>query len=916
MGSLKQPIRFPSKRLLAAPGADPLWRLHVDEDLGRLKSALAGRYTVEREIGRGGMAVVYLADDLKHGRKVALKVLRPELAAAVGSDRFLQEIRITARLQHPHIVPLYDSGDVEGRVYFTMPYVEGETLRGRLDREGQLQVPEAISIGEAVASALEFAHQRGVLHRDIKPENILLHDGVPLVADFGIALAFDRAVAERMTETGLSLGTPVYMSPEQASGDRELDARSDVYSLACVVYEMLAGDPPFAGSSRPALLARVLNEQPAPVRMLRATVPPHVEEAIGRALAKVPADRYQDAASFARALREAAVTATPGPAASLVALLRSPLVRYGATAAAAVAAVWLFILPRGEGGTATATIRPLTSFIGWEHRPSWSPDGSMIAYTHVVNGSADVATLSVAGGDPHILTAGSPADEFNAQWSPDGSKIVYVSDRGRGTDLYWIAPTGGPEHRITSTYIPFLERLSAWSGSLGTNPWSPDGREVVFSRLEPSGDVALWKVNLETREETRLTDPPSGADDGEGSWSRDGRTLAFVRILKGHSSIFLLSLSDGGVAPVAGTEGGRTPAWYRDDRSLVFSSARAGPRNIWEIALRNGHLAQLTTGAGNDTGPSVSADGAIAFTQFQHEIDVYWAEIGAPDEAHQRLTSFTGDNFGARVSPDGGAVAYYSARSGDHDIWVLDRATGVHRNLTENPAADRLPDWSPEGTAIVFMSDRTGAVTPWILDPGTGATRQLTDHELPWSMHTAEGQTGPRWAPDGSVIAYLAPGPEGNVLWTIRPDGTDRKPSSLSGVLSFDWYRDGRRVIYTRNTRGEGGQLELRATNLATGEDVLLREGAIAEVAVSRSGHAVSFIDAVSHFTMDLSIQRLTAPDDALGGLPLLAGEETRVTHGQGVWHVHSGGWSPDGTALVYSRDRDWGDIYLLGTRR
>ncbi len=272
--------------------------------LARLNAALDGRYRIERELGAGGMATVYLARDLKHKRDVALKVLKPELAAVLGGERFLREITTTANLQHPHILPLFDSGEADGFLYYVMPYIEGETLRGRLKRERQLPVADALEIARVIASALDFAHRRGVIHRDIKPENVLLQDGVALVADFGIAVAVTTAGGERLTETGLSLGTPAYMSPEQIAGEGNIDARSDVYALACLTYEMLAGDPPFVASRPMAVLARHLADTAPPIATVRRSVPPAVARAIARALSKTPADRYESAGAFARGLRE------------------------------------------------------------------------------------------------------------------------------------------------------------------------------------------------------------------------------------------------------------------------------------------------------------------------------------------------------------------------------------------------------------------------------------------------------------------------------------------------------------------------------------------------------------------------------------------------------------------------------------
>src|SRR6266508_129706 len=307
----------PSSAILLNPGPMP-------ELLNRLQAALSDRYRLDREIGAGGMATVYVAHDLRHDRRVALKVLRPELAAVIGAERFLGEIRLTANLQHPHILPLFDSGEADSYLFYVMPFVQGETLRDRLNREKQLPVVDAISIATEVASALDYAHRSGVVHRDIKPENILLHDGRALVADFGIALAASKASGARMTETGMSLGTPHYMSPEQAMGEREITARSDVYALGAVLYEMLTGEPPFTGNTAQAVVARVLTESPRPLSTQRHTIPRHVEAAVLTAPQKLPADRCNTAAEFAEALRDksystgaatAAVPAVAGAAA-------------------------------------------------------------------------------------------------------------------------------------------------------------------------------------------------------------------------------------------------------------------------------------------------------------------------------------------------------------------------------------------------------------------------------------------------------------------------------------------------------------------------------------------------------------------------------------------------------------------------
>ena len=274
----------------------------MSDPITRLNDALDGRYAIERELGEGGMATVYLADDLKHERKVALKVLKPELAAVVGAERFLAEIKTTANLQHPHILPLFDSGEAEGFLFYVMPYVEGETLRDWIDREKQPPVDDAVSLASKVAGALQHAHEHGVIHRDIKPANILLQDGEPVVADFGIALAVGAAGSNRLTETGLSLGTPYYMSPEQATGDQPVGASTDTYALGSVLYEMLVGEPPYPGTTAQAVLGKIIAGKPVSATEHRPAVPGNVDAAVRKALEKLPADRCTSAQDFVRAL--------------------------------------------------------------------------------------------------------------------------------------------------------------------------------------------------------------------------------------------------------------------------------------------------------------------------------------------------------------------------------------------------------------------------------------------------------------------------------------------------------------------------------------------------------------------------------------------------------------------------------------
>ncbi|MDH4132066.1 MAG: serine/threonine-protein kinase, partial [Gemmatimonadota bacterium] len=406
--------------------------------LEQLSTALADRYRIERELGQGGMATVYLAQDLRHDRKVALKVLRPELAAVIGAERFLAEIKTTANLQHPHILALFDSGtagDHESRpfVFYVMPYVEGESLRDRLVREQQLPVEDAVRIAREVADALEYAHAHGVIHRDIKPENILLHGGHAQVADFGIALAASRSEGSaRMTETGMSLGTPHYMSPEQAMGQREITARSDVYALGCVLYEMLSGEPPFNGPTPQAIVARVMTEEPRSLSLQRKSIPPHLEAAVNMALEKLPADRFASAAAFGAALENrsfataaAAPTTRTAPARGRPGALVVALAAVALVASAAVVALLLrrpvAVPPARFAMTLPGEVPPVAVKL--------SPDGSTIAYAAA--GNTDRLAIYVRRLDeltPRRLEGTDDASVLG--FSSDGQWIAFVTTAG------------------------------------------------------------------------------------------------------------------------------------------------------------------------------------------------------------------------------------------------------------------------------------------------------------------------------------------------------------------------------------------------------------------------------------------------------------------------------------------------------
>ncbi len=445
------------------------------DTLQRLSAALADRYRLERELGAGGMATVYLAHDLKHDRDVAIKVLHPDLGAALGGERFLSEIRTTARLQHPHILPLLDSGDADGLLYYVMPYATGETLRARLDRERQLPVHDAVLIAREVADALGAAHAVGIIHRDIKPENILLQGGHALVADFGIALAVQSAGGQRMTQTGLSLGTPQYMSPEQAMGEKQIDARSDIYALGAVTYEMLVGEPPFTGPSVQAIVARLVTEEPRTIGVQRKAVPEHVESAVMQALEKLPADRFASAAEFVAALTGTTTTrATTSRHASRVieraAPWRAVSVGLGIVACAALAvAIWA--LGHNAGITAPSVFDaglPDSAAMFFTGQTPATPYGSALQNLSLASDGSTVVYLAQAG-ESTLLWRRSLRDATSApiagteggsmpRISPDGSQVAFLA----GPGIMVIPLDGGQARRVVTTdgQVTTLEWIS------------------------------------------------------------------------------------------------------------------------------------------------------------------------------------------------------------------------------------------------------------------------------------------------------------------------------------------------------------------------------------------------------------------------------------------------------------------------
>ncbi|MBA3497487.1 MAG: protein kinase [Gemmatimonadales bacterium] len=794
----------------------------------RIVGALSGHYRLEEEIGAGGMATVYLAEDLRHDRRVAVKVLRPELAAVIGAERFLAEIKLTANLQHPHILPLFDSGEADSFLYYVMPFVEGESLRDRLRREKQLPVDEAVRLAGEVASALDYAHRHGVIHRDIKPENILLHDGRALVADFGIALAASKASGTRMTETGMSLGTPHYMSPEQAMGEREITARSDVYALGCVLYEMLTGDPPFTGSTAQAVVARVVTESPRPLVPQRHTIPPHVEAAVLTALEKLPADRFATAAMFAEALAHGSATVRQRPEAGLQVPAVAPRRRrraalaVGALLLVGLAAAGSYHLGRGVGpGVLPARFAitiPADERLGQvEPIAALSPRGDLLAYS--AEGTGGIPQVFVR--PLNQLTPLPLPDTENGccpSFSPDGQDLAFVQ---QGV-FKRISPRGGAATIIPVTGDTRLSLLR-WAGEDEFVVTTSEGK---LARLGNDGGLRV------------IAAPDSAA--GEATLDvmevlPGGRILAVATVAAPTGRLIVLDPHNGSRAELPTG----TVIWAGfSDGHLVWSqpggllyAAPFDPRHarITGPVQSLGITVQQTRGSR----PKIAqlGHGALAYVPAQALSLVSVSREGRVNPLLDQPRSY----HSPRVSPDARYIAFDFAEN-TRDVWLLDRHDStVSRATFQNSGHD--PTWLPNSREIVFAEAR-GARVGIVRAPVDGSRPadsvyyegfQITVHAV-----TPDGRTG-------IAVRYAASGSNADIVAVPLEGGGDVKP--LVATPYDEGYPalspDGRWLAYASNEANRP-EVYLRALDGAAGK-VLVSQNGGSEPVWSRDGRELFY---------------------------------------------------------------------------
>jgi Tol biopolymer transport system component/tRNA A-37 threonylcarbamoyl transferase component Bud32 len=828
--------------------------------IAQLSARLTGRYTIEREIGAGGMATVYLARDLRHERRVALKVLKPELGAMLGSERFLSEIRVTANLQHPNLLPLFDSGEASGLLYYVMPFVDGESLRSRLDREKQLPIDEAVRIASAVASALDYAHTQGVIHRDLKPENILLQSGQPVIADFGIALAVSNAGGARVTQTGLSLGTPQYMSPEQATGDRAVDGRSDIYSLAAVTYEMLAGEPPHTGTTAQAVIARVLTEQPRSLRATRPNLPEHVELAIAQSLSKLPADRWATAGQFADALqgkrtvdRRTVVLATSQQD-TWRARFKDPVVwtALGIAVAATVFGVSSLRRPAAEEERNAVSFE-LTfgdaQRLAAAAQLAISPDGKSIVYPGLNTAGQRLLFLREL---KQLDARALPGTDNGLQpfFSPDGEWLGFVAanqlkkvNLATGTVLTVATlrgqvqnPAWGSKDRIVGTIGQQLIIIPANGGeprqftALDTAGGETAQRGV---RVLPDGETVLFLSSLGSLAETRIgiTTLSTGSTD-------------YLDI----PDATPIGLVDGSLAYVTRTGVLMAVPFNLGERRVTGSAVTVAEG----VLVTNTNLARAWI---SNSGSLVYRSGSTAGPLMRE----------APDGKSTVLIEGPREYRYPRLSPDGKRIALTIVSATGADVWIYDIAAKTSTKLSSEGTRNERAEWTPDGKRVLYISNRTGAntLTLWWQNADFSGQAEIlqafkdgqveeglispdsqylvyrtnvrdTGHDI-WyrRLHgdttakpvanTQWNESGPRLSHDGKWIAYSASQdarPE--VYVQPFPPSGPRYQVSTNGGASPLWARDGRRLFYASGTQLRVADVVTHPGFAVTSRDTLL----------------------------------------------------------------------------------------------
>ena len=760
-------------------------------------------YQIVEKLGEGGMGVVYKARDLKLDRSVALKFLAGHLLREEeGRQRFIREAKAAAALDHPNICTVHEIDEADGQTFIAMAYVDGEGLND-LIAKGPLQIEDVIELGLQVASGLAAAHEKGIVHRDVKPANIhTTRSGTnrprqAKVMDFGLA---QLVGSSRITKRETTIGTVAYMSPEQTQGGM-VDQRTDIWALGVVLYEMAAGTLPFKGHYDQAVLYSILNVAPEPLTSLRPEIPKELERIVNKALAKDPEVRYQDLNELSadlRALQKARDSSIKQPIAGSVAGARPDRrLWYVAAALAVVVAVAVVFLLRRDRSAApqpTALLQavPLTSNPGTEVDPTFSPDGSQVAYAWNGPGqdNFDIYVEVLGSGSPLRLTT-DPAADAGAAWSPDGRQIAFLRF-GPNPGIYVMPPLGGRERKLLD--VPGL----AGAGL----SWTPQGQSLIFGQAEAADSgVSLFELVLASGEKRRLTTPPPGMISGDlfAAVSPDGETLAFGRGTRVQRGIYLMPMK-GGEARALPSQGGAAYglAWTPDSREIVYSwSPNLGAaRSLFRIAVDGGEPSALAAleGAGD---PAISLRGnRLAYERVSFDANIWryslpGAKTGPPQPV--KTIASTSLDSEPRVSPDGNRIAFASTRSGTREIWTCDRDGSNLLRLTSYGKACGSPRWSPDGRSIAFDSDLKGNWDVFVVSADGGTPRALTQD--------AREDSRPSWSRDGRWVYYGSNRSGDYQIWKVPAEGGEPVQVTKSGGYNPVESPDGRFLFFGK---GEG----------------------------------------------------------------------------------------------------------------
>jgi serine/threonine-protein kinase len=803
----------------------------------RLQAALGEGYRIERELSGGGMSRVFVAEEVALERRVVVKILPPDLAAGLSVDRFRREIQLAAKLQHPHIVPLLTAGAKDGLLYYMMPLIEGESLRSRLARQHELPVGESIRLLRDVIDALSYAHANGVVHRDIKPDNVLVSGNHALVTDFGVSKALSTATGSSdITSHGVALGTPAYMSPEQAAADPNIDTRADIYSVGALGYELLTGRTPFAGLPPQQVLAAHISKTPEPVTQLRETVPPALEQFIMRALEKKPADRWQRADDMLAELEAIATPVSGSAPARSVANPWAARVAFATAILVLAGAVTWWMAGRQSPPPTVVSTTQITNMPGLELDPTISPNGQLVAYAAGPPGRMKIFVRQIAGGRTVPLSDSLAGDHRRPHWTPDGSLLSFQV----GGALYTVPALGGSPRLL-------------WDDAHSEYPsptLSPDGRSLVYA----AGNAVFVRAveNGQPRKIASTNAPPHSF-----AWSDDGRRIAFVVdnpwFTFGPTNIGNIAPSAIWVADVArgaakalvdATTLNTSPVWLPGARAILFVSSATRTRDVYRQRVtssgeRQGAPERITTGLNAHT-ISITADGrGLVYAEMSGKANVWSAPLSlaaeTPFTAAKPVTNENQVVEAVSASPDGKWIAYNSDRTGleqifklpvsggepiqlTHDstdhfspVWSSDSRniafhawTGSKRTLyvmtadgrerqtvTNAPGNQIMRDWSSDGQSLLFLSDRTGVYELYLVTRGTsgvwGEPKQVTN----------DGAWAGKISPDGSHVVY---GTQTSPV--VRLTSSQGGPSrvlldgkSLAVTPLYEWWSDDSRFV-------------------------------------------------------------------------------------------------------------------------